>query len=249
MSTELVRPEPAELQQGSEPQSMMAVIARAAADPRVDVAKMEALLQMQFKVEARQAEVEFNAALARLMPRLPRIEKGGVIMNKAGTAVRSRFAKFEDIDAVIRPLLAEEGFSIGFDTDDSTPRMLRVTGTLSHRLGHSRKSQMTVPTENPQIPGAQGYGAAASFAKRYTVINLLNIITVGEDTDAQEEAKPIGAEQALTLETLLQDSKADRGKFLAWANVAKLEDILERDYSGALKALQAALRQHQAKGK
>ncbi len=235
------------LERQEEPRSMMEVLAMAAADPRVDVQKLQALLDMQFRVEARNAEVEFNAALARLMPRLPSIEKDGVIMNKDKTSVRSRFATYERIDAVIRPLLAEEGFSISFGTDDSIPGKVRVTGTLAHRMGHSKPSTVTVPTEHSQIVGAQAVGAAVSFAKRYCVINLLNIVTVGTDTDAQPAPKSIGAEEVLALETLLQDSHADRKKFLNWARVGRLEEIQEADYPAALKALQAALRAFQAK--
>lgn len=242
MSTEIVRPEPAELQQGNEPMSMMEVIARAAADPKVDVDKMRALLEMKFQAESRAAEVEFNAALARLMPKLPRIEKDGVIRDKHG-AIRSKFARYEDIDLVIRPLLAEEGFSIAFDTDDSVPRMLRVVGTLSHRLGHSRKSQITVPTESAVITGAQAVGSAASFGKRYVVINLLNIITVGTDNDGQGDPEPITEDQALTITTLLKDTNANVPKFLEWMGAAKVGDILAKDFSKAVKALEAKKRQ------
>ncbi len=224
-----------------EPQSILAVIARAAADPRVDVQKMQALLNMQLKVETRQAEVEFNAALARLMPKLPRIEKNGAIYGRDGK-LRSRYAYYEDVDAATRPILAEEGFSISFDTDNTIPKVLLVTGTLAHRMGHSQQSRLAVPTENAVITGAQAIGAAVSFAKRYIVINMLNIVTVGIDTDG-EQPKVISEEQVLTLETLLQDTKSDRAKFLAWAQVSKLEDILEKDLAAAIRALAAKRRQ------
>ncbi|MDO8534105.1 MAG: hypothetical protein Q7S17_05110, partial [Xanthobacteraceae bacterium] len=46
------------------PKSLLEVIKDAAADPRVDVAKMQALLTMAREEEARAAEREFNVALA-----------------------------------------------------------------------------------------------------------------------------------------------------------------------------------------
>lgn len=236
-----------ELAKRDYPVSVMEVLARAAANPRVDVAKLQALLDMQVRVELRQAEVEFNAALARLMPKLPRIERDGTIMNKDKTTVRSRYATYEAIDFVIRPLLAEEGFSISFGTDDSQPGKVRVTGTLAHRMGHSKPSTVTVPTEHSQIFGVQAVGASISIAKRYCVINMLNIVTVG--ADSPPEPKPIGPEEVLALEQLLQDSHADRKKFMAWARISKLEEIQEADYPDALKALQAALRAYRAKEK
>lgn len=239
MSKEVALQDPKDLEM--EPHNMMAVLARAAADPRIDVAKLQALLDMQFKVEARQAEVEFNAALARLMPKLPRIQKNGVISDSKGN-VRSRFARFEDIDREIRPLLAEEGLAISFDTDTSTPGFLKVVGTLSHRMGFSKPSQLTIPTASQVITGAQAIGAAASFGKRYVVINLLNIICVGEDTDGHDPTK-ISSDQALTLDTLLKDTGANRAKFIEWMGVASIEEILAKDYDKAVKALEAKRRQ------
>ncbi len=244
--TNLVKPEPTaalEHTPKEEPQSIMAVIARAAADPRVDVTKMQALLDMQLKIEARQAEVEFNAALARLMPKLPRIQKDGTIFNKDGKTIRSRYARYEDIDLVVRPLLAEEGFSISFNTDDSVPGKLRVTGTLSHRMGHSRPTTIPLPIEGQFMSGAQAVGSTVSFGKRYCVIDLLNLITVGEDNDAQGDPSTVSEEQAMTIETLLQDTKADRKKFLAWAGVSSVAEILARNYGTVVKALEARKRQ------
>ncbi len=239
MSTEVVKTG-GELER-HEP-SMMEVLSRAAADPKVDVAKLQALLDMQERVQRREAEVEFNAALARLMPKLPRVEKDGVIFNKGGTSVRSRYATYESIDLAIRPLLAEEGFSIGFDTDDSVPRMLRITATLSHRMGHGRKSQITLPTENPVISGAQAVGATVSYGRRYLVCSLLNIVCVGEDSDGVD-LKTITEDQVLTLETLLTDTASNRARFLAWAGVEKLGEILAKNFSSAVKALESKRRQ------
>lgn len=245
METELARTDSTALNQipQDEPQSILAVIARAAADPRVDVEKMRALLDMQFKVQARDAEVEFNAALARLMPKIPRIQKNGVIFNKDGHSVRSKYAFYEEIDEAVRPLLAEEGFAISFDTDDSIAGQVRIIGTLAHRMGFSRKSQITLPTHNPVISGAQAVGATTSYGKRYIVINLLNIITVGEDNDAQGDTKKINAEQVLMLETMLQDTKSDRNKFFQLVGVGALEEILEANLAMAIRLLAAKKKQ------
>lgn len=236
----LVKQEQAEVVVQDEPTSILAVIARAAADPRVDPVKMQALLDMQIRVEERQAEIEFNQAMARLLPKLPRIEKDGIIRNK-DKSIRSRFSKYETIDAVIRPLLAEEGLAFSFDVDDSVPRHVKVIGTLSHRLGHSRQSRITMPIDNPVITGGQAVAAARSLAKRCIVIDMLNLVTVGEDTDGVS-VETITPEQAMTIETLLADTKADVKKFLDWAHVSRIEEILAKDYRAVMKALEAKRR-------
>ncbi len=48
----------------------------------------------------------------------------------------------------------------------------------------------------------------------------------------------------MNIETLLQDTKSDRAKFLAYVGegIQKVADILDRDYERAIKALQAKAR-------
>ena len=50
--------------------------------------------------------------------------------------VQSTFAKYEDIDDVIRPLLIQNGFSLRFNSRESNGKVV-ITGTLAHRDGHS----------------------------------------------------------------------------------------------------------------
>ena len=103
--------------------AMMAIIARAASDPSIDVSKMTALLDMQERIMAKNAEIEFNEALARLSRVMPRINKDGQVeyaedkTKPNGPKVKAfKFATYENIDRVIRPLLQEEGMSLSFTT-------------------------------------------------------------------------------------------------------------------------------------
>src|SRR6478672_1774071 len=122
-------------------QSLLPAVIALAKDPDVNVEKLEALLRMQERLEARQAEAEFSAAFARLAGKLPRVRKDGrVTLIKDDKDLGSySFARWEDIDRIIRPLLTEEGFGLSFN---SRPRGeqgggLIVSGTLMHRDGHS----------------------------------------------------------------------------------------------------------------
>lgn len=118
--------------------SMMAVIAKAAADPNTDIAKMQALLDMQERIMKKQAEIDFSAAMSRLSGKLAEVKirrKNSVSYKKGEEAFK--FATYEAIDAAIRPLLAEEGFSLSFTSE---PRQgdgggAVITGTLSHAGG------------------------------------------------------------------------------------------------------------------
>jgi hypothetical protein len=122
-------------------QRIMDVIARAASDPAVDVTKMQALLDMQRQLMADQARSEFDAAYGLAAAEMPRITKRGHIEYPASKEGRQRasipYAKWEDIDAAIKPIEQRHGFNRTFDTEFTSTGFMRV-GTLHHRSGHSR---------------------------------------------------------------------------------------------------------------
>src|SRR5271166_90215 len=92
------------------PGELLAAIVQLARDKDVDVTKLEAFMHMQERLEARQAERAFIAAFSRLSAKLPRIAKNGTItlITKEGVNKGSiPFARYEDMDKVLRPLMAE----------------------------------------------------------------------------------------------------------------------------------------------
>lgn len=161
----------------AEAANMMAVIARAAADPACDLDKMERLLAMHERMQAKQAQAEFSDALASLQADLPSIGERG---NAAG---RYTFALWEDINAAIKPILQRHGFALSFRTD--TTAGVTVTGVLSHRNGHSESTSITLPPDPSGNKNAvQAVASAVQYGKRYTAGALLNLTSHGEDDDA-----------------------------------------------------------------
>ncbi len=165
--------------------NMLDVVARAASDPTVDVAKMQALLDMQKQLEDRQAMRDYIDAEKLLHEDMPVISKRGSIKNKAGN-VQSRYAKWEDLHRTISPLLRKYGFTLTFECE-TQDGMLAVQGVLSHVGGHVKQSGfMKLPQDTSGSKNSiQGVGSAMSYGKRYVTILLLNISTEGEDDDGQ----------------------------------------------------------------
>lgn len=219
--------------QKREPETnILDVIARAASDPSVDVAKMEQLLQMQERILAVTARQQFFAALARIQPKMPRVLKSGEIA--FGGKVQSRYARYEDVDEAIRPLLADEGFSISFDTSDE--KGLKVTLAVAHSLGHVERRTMTLPLDKSGSKNeVQSIGSTMSYAKRYLVCGFFNIVTVDQDNDGRGE--PITLEQQNKIEDLLLHTGSDRRKFLAWLGAPEVPHIQRQDYERAILAL------------
>jgi len=199
-----------ELQQADAPTNFLEVIARAARDPSVDVSKMQALLDMRTQIRREDARQEFWGAMARLQPKLPRITKDGAILNYDKT-VKSRYARYEDIDAGLRPLLQEEGFSVFYRTD-LRDKVLYVTAVVAHTHGHAEETTVPVPIDVSATNSsgkairnaAQDMGSTISYGKRYALCAAFNVITVNEDDDAQgEAAKPITEEETRQIEDWL----------------------------------------------
>jgi hypothetical protein len=225
----------------SEPGQLLTAIVSLAKDPAVDVSKLQALMTMQERMEDRQAEREFAQALTRLSGKLPRIKKNGTISLGQGKG-EIPFAKWEDMDKVVRPLLDEEGFTLSFNSE---PRPgdgggAVITGTLLHRDGHSMKASMSLPLDSgPGRNNLQAMGSTLSYGKRYCAEMLLNLVREGADDDG----KTGGA-----IDKLLTDTKADRPRFMQMFGIADLTTLTEQSYVAAKNMLSARAAKPQAGG-
>lgn len=222
---------------------MIATIADMASNPDVDVDKIDKLLDVQMKMMDRQAKMDYDQALARVQSDMPRISQRGEIKNKAGQVV-AKYMKYEDIDAVIRPRLQAEGFSLMHTRTDTNGKMI-VTTILKHRNGHQESVEMPLPYDQPnQLKNAvQSAVSTFSYGKRVNVCSLLNIVAEGEDDDGQKsEANFISEEQAAEIKDWLQrlynDGKnVDTRKFLNYLGADSVDQIPVVKYETAVELL------------
>jgi len=217
-----------------EPVNVLAIIQNMASRPEFDVNKMLDLLNMQERVMAKQAEIAFNLALSRLD--FPRIEQTSKISHNG--KVISTYAKYEDIDAVIRPIYSREGFFLSFDSQNHDGK-ITIIGTLSHKDGHSRKAELQLPLDSSGSKSAiQSMGSTLSYGKRYLAGMLLNFVTKNEDDDGnQGRLNPIDGRSVGILRELLAETKADEKKFLQVMGIAALEELKQGDYAKAINML------------
>lgn len=223
------------------------VISEAAANPNVDVEKLERLLNMQERILSRQAEIAFNSAFAEMQSEMPEItERGEIAVNGQ---VRSRYAKFEDINEAVKPVLQKHGFAITFKTQ-TDKGSVTVTGILMHREGHRETTDMMLEADTSGSKNSvQSIGSSVSYAKRYVLNALLNITTRGEDDNgARGNIQYITENQAADLKALADEVRADLPAFLKYMKVGKLEDLRASDYKTAVSAFEKKRRQNEAKG-
>lgn len=234
------------------PESMLAIIERAATNPAVDVAKMEALLTMQERLIANQSRQAFNEAFARLQPKLPRITKRGEVKypvekNNPQSKTKKAFsyARWEDIDAAISPLLNDEGFRLSWTTQPHAAGGVIILGTLRHVQGHEQNASIgPLPLDTSGGKNNnQAMGSTFSYGKRYTAQMLLNLTYEGEDDDGVSGGlQRITAEQVDEISHLLTESKGSLDAFCRLMDVESLVDISVEKFPVAINALMARKR-------
>ena len=215
-----------------EENSIINVIAKAASDPNCDVAKLEKLLDMQERVMGKQAENDYNIAMAELQPKIPQIER-------TRKADKSKYAPYEEIDRILRPLYTEAGFSISFNSRIEGDKML-YTATVSHKGGHSKTADIVLPADTSGSKNAiQAMGSTTSYAKRYLLSMLFNVVTANEDNDGNQ---PLPNEDAVEIDLLITQTKTDKVKFLKWLGADSVMSIPQKDFLKARNALKDKLK-------
>lgn len=208
------------------PGALLSAIVSLAKDPAMDIDKFDRLIAMQERMEDRQAERAYNAAFVKLQGRLPAVKRNGALeypvdKNRPDGPKRliAKFARWEDIDRVIRPILTEAGFGLSFKIAQRTTEGggLNISAVLRHEGGHTEVGD-PMPVSLDTSGGknnTQAYGSALSYGKRYAAFAALNLATEGDDDDGKGADKRfISPEQAAELRNLMKQASRDEGAFL-----------------------------------
>lgn len=162
-------------------QSLLPMIDKLVERPDFDVEKLERLLDMQERIMTRSAMEQFNAAMAMMQDELPSIAERGKAHN-------TKYATFEDINDVAKPIMKRHGFAVSFRVHNIQGG-IEVTGVLMHKGGHREETTMTLPLDTSGSKNAvQAVGSSVSYGKRYVMSALLNITTRSEDDDGESAA-------------------------------------------------------------
>lgn len=230
----------------SESVTILQIIQQVAMSPDADIDKMERLMVMHQNMQALQAKQKYDEALAEMQEELPVIGERGGIKDRNGR-VQSTYALWEDINEMIRPVLARHGFAISFRTPRNE-RGIEVEGVLSHRAGHREMTSLVLPADTSGSKnGVQAVASSVSYGKRYTAGALLNFTTTGEDDDGNSAVLTprVTSVQAAQLASLL-DRCSDRAK-AAFSNMHGTPAAVEKSaFDQVLGMLSKSAKQHEA---
>lgn len=228
-----------------EADAFLTMIERAARDPNVDLDKMERLMAMRERNQARVAELEFDRAMATAQAEMEPVRKDA---NNPQT--KSRYASFYALDTAIRPIYTKHGFSVTFDTGDGAPAdYVRVVAKVAHGAGHRERPHIDMPADGKGAKGGDvmtkthATGSAVKYGRRYLLAMIFNIADSDDDGNAAGKTgreadldRPISKEQVNALREIIENAGGDVARFCEFGGVGALSEISVRNYDSAVRA-------------
>lgn len=210
---------------------------------------MEKLFALYEKVKIEKAKEGFVVALTEFQKAIPIIKKTKQVMNKDGLTVRYSYAPIDSVIEQIRKPLADNGFSYTWDSSREEQH-IKVVCKLTHLLGHTEKSSFDVPiVESNFMSSPQSYATAQSFAKRYTLLNVLGIGTAEDDNDNQDmiSDEDVKSQKSKIIFLLRGLDKETKTKQQIAEGVEKLTqmDLEEKNYQEIINRLEIEIAQRQ----
>lgn len=183
----------------SETEAMLQMIERVIRDPTINIERINAVLDIRKDIQNEAAKRVWFAAMSAAQADMPQI-----FANKENTQTRSRYASYEAIDKIIRPIYTKHGFSLIFDTEDSPlPDHIRNICDVT-KDGYTRRFHNDMPADGKGAKGGDvmtrthAASSAMQYGQRYLVKGIFNLaITLNPDDDGNAAGKIglISAEQ------------------------------------------------------
>jgi len=242
------------------PRNFLQVVAAAVMDPRCDVEKMKALLDMQERIEERDSKKAFTVAFNALQAELPVINRdgkidhssdGGETTRSGKKALKTSYATYPNLNRVVGPLLKKHGFTFSSAMEPEASGPMVVTSTLEHVAGHSRTTHFRITADaTGGKNNQQGWGSSQQYGMRYNMIALLNIVTEAKqdaDNDGFAVSENVSADQLKILIKLADDAGADKEKFCIVMGVDSIANIPASRFTEAKTQLERKLKAKQKK--
>ncbi len=234
------------------PPTVLEIIAAVARDPHTDVAKLRELLDLQERIQAKDAEIEFARAMKAAQDEMPTVYR-----ESKNDSNQSRYAKLEALDKAIRPVYTRHGFSLSFSgVQPWEVGKTRVKCIVRHIAGHSEPHELEGEPDTAGPKGGatktaiQGMGSTVSYLRRYLTLMIFNVMLSNEDNDGNND--PLNADELNNMTNMLNGCNItgeDMQKFLMFAGARSVERIQRFRYSEVMSSLMKRHKKMQAEGK
>ena len=210
----------------------------------VPIETLERLQLMYERAHDRAAASEFAAALAAFQAACPSIPKTRTAeIKKDGVKQYSyQYAELDQIVRTIAPALRDRGLAYSWDSR-LTDKRLVVACTLRHINGHRESSSFELPVEAlSKMSEAQKHGAALTYGRRQSLVQVLGLTTTDPDTDGAGDdldQTPITEDQAVDLLDRMKEAGLKLARFLKWARIERVGDLPATRFDEAVAKIRA----------
>lgn len=171
---------------------MMTLIEKASTDPRCNVEKIRALLDMKMELIREQRRLEYNSAMWEAQGKMTPI-----VAKAWNDSTKSFFAKLAHVDNIVRPIIREHGFSLSFDSNKEADGTITFFIDIMHTGGHTERKQINAaiddkgPKGTPNKTQPQGVKSTATICQRELIVMAFNLSFINEDDDGQGGKKTL----------------------------------------------------------
>lgn len=221
-----------------------AMITRMLENPQYDMERFKSLVTLRNEEMTRRAKLAFDADFVVMKPHLPL-----VIRSHDNTQTKSKYAKQEDINQQIDPILAQYGFGTSAKVRSQTDTHVTMDLELKHRGGYTEIMPLTMPIDDKGPQGAvnktilHGISSTITYIKRVGFCAMLNVST-GDDKDGNTSAGDgltISIEEAADLDKRARAIGEEyHQKFLDFMKVKGMTEIPLNQYKRAITQLTAS---------
>lgn len=205
-----------------------------------DVAKLEKLMELQERWEKNEARKAYFLAMAEFMKDPPKIIKD--LINKQ---YNSPYVSAPNLINTANEGASKHGLFARFDFSKDEGEQIVVSCIMSHVLGHSESVTLSGPPDGSGSKNPlQQRKSTITYLEKATFEGITGIMSQDTDDDGNTaDLEYITESQAIDINSLIDEVKADRSKFLKYLGVESVEIIPVKLYGKATKALEAKRRQ------
>lgn len=205
---------------------------------------LEKLMALQERHEANNARKAYHSAMTAFKAAPPTILKSKVVNfdTKTGGRTSYKHADLAEAAAVIGESLSKHGLSAAWRTEQGPDgKGVTVTCAITHILGHTEKTSLTAaPDTSGTKNSIQAIASTVTYLERYTLLALTGLAARDMDADgAGAAAETITDSQAADLKAMIEECKADTGKFCAFFKIGQVEELPAKDLKRAITQLEA----------
>ncbi|VEJ46140.1 ERF family protein [Bartonella vinsonii] len=204
-------------------QTAMERILTRALESDVDMDRLERLIALREKEIERQNYERFASDLSNMQIEYQKIQK-----NSTNTHTNSQYATLDQYIDAVKNTLAKHRFSLFSRIKEQSSDSIIIEMTLTHPSGNKISTEGKFPYDTKGCKSTiQSVGSAITYARRYLLGMLLNVVSEDDDTDGNTPIKKAFPQQINEIRRLMVQTNTEEGNVLTYAKVEKLDDMSE----------------------